>query len=131
MNVVDMIIPNLLVIMTIIAGIVSVVSKKREKKHTIYIRTGNGYERKVTLEDGNNIFGRDSLNADIILKDRLVSRKQFVITVSGKQMLIQDCNSTNGTYLNGERLSSDPRILKKGDIIKVGTTYVTVGEHKG
>lgn len=126
MKMVDMILPNLIVIMTIITGIVSVVSKKKEKKHMIYIKTGDSDKRKVTLEVGNNIFGRDCQNADVILKDRLVSRKQFVINVNDKCMLIQDCNSTNGTYLNGEKLNSEPRILKKGDIIKTGITYFEV-----
>jgi pSer/pThr/pTyr-binding forkhead associated (FHA) protein len=59
-----------------------------------------------------------------------VSRKHCLITVEGKSARVEDCGSTNGTFLNDERISL-PRELKDGDRIKLGPleleVRVTVG----
>ena len=144
-----MILPILLIILTIVAGIVSVTSKKRqkgiqkqeyllkkeenymilekEKKHIIYLEDSTKDKKEeIILKEGENFFGRDSQKVDYVLENRYISRIQFVIKVCGRQMLIWDYNSTNGTYLNEKRLTFEPRILKKGDIIRVGEIYLKV-----
>lgn len=149
MDIVNMILPILLIILTIVAGIVSVTSKKRqkgiqkqeyllkkeenymilekEKKHIIYLEDSTKDKKEeIILKEGENFFGRDSQKVDYVLENRYISRIQFVIKVCGRQMLIWDYNSTNGTYLNEKRLTFEPRILKKGDIIRVGEIYLKV-----
>ena len=47
--------------------------------------------------------GRGSSN-DIVLRERRASRRHAQITVEGDDYFVTDLNSTNGTYLGGERL---------------------------
>ncbi len=69
------------------------------------------------------VLGRDEA-ADIILDDPGISRRHCEVRVStdGPHLLtsVRDLGSTNGTYVNGERVSS--RRLDDGDQITVGRT---------
>ncbi|MGM0397170.1 MAG: FHA domain-containing protein [Bacillota bacterium] len=62
--------------------------------------------------------GRQKDNT-IEIKDPYISKKHFRITKDEDQFFLEDLGSSNGTYLNGERVEDVTRI-KKGDIIKVG-----------
>ena len=68
--------------------------------------------------------GRDKED-DLYLDDTEVSRKHAVIepTVGGWQL--RDLNSSNGTWLNGKRLTA-PTPLAEGDVITFGKTRVRV-----
>ncbi|KAE9396920.1 SMAD/FHA domain-containing protein [Gymnopus androsaceus JB14] len=60
---------------------------------------------------------------------RVVSRQHAEIWEEGNQIFIKDLKSTNGTFVNGERLSpegieSDPYQLKSGDIVEMGIDIV-------
>jgi pSer/pThr/pTyr-binding forkhead associated (FHA) protein len=57
---------------------------------------------------------------DICLEDPFVSRNHCVIRNEGDEYLIEDLNSANGTYLNGERVSTGS--LKEGCLIAIGTS---------
>ena len=60
------------------------------------------------------------LSNDIILDDPHVSRNHCLIRSEGEQYVIEDLNSANGTYLNGERVTESP--LKEGSLIQVGNS---------
>ncbi len=80
----------------------------------------NGNETKK-IEMNKEIFvaGREADN-DIVLENQRISRKQFKITNIGNKFFIQDLNSVNGTFLNGNKISpSEPVVLLSGDIISV------------
>ena len=72
------------------------------------------------------VLGRDD-SADIVLDDPGVSRRHSEIRVThdGPHLVasIRDLGSTNGTFLNSERISSGR--LNDGDRITVGRTSVT------
>lgn len=54
-----------------------------------------------------------------------VSRTHALISISDDRVTITDLNSRNGTYLNGQPLSShEPRILRSGDEIRLGNLVV-------
>ena len=57
---------------------------------------------------------------DICLEDPFVSRNHCVIRTEGDECLIEDLNSANGTYLNGERVNEG--FLKEGCLIQIGTS---------
>lgn len=59
-------------------------------------------------------------NADVLLEDPDVSRQHAAIERYGSRYLIRDLGSTNGTFVNGERI--DARILEPRDVIEVGGT---------
>lgn len=62
--------------------------------------------------------GRKSDN-DIIIKDPFVSKAHFNIVEDEKQYFLEDLKSSNGTFLNGERLL-DVVKLSNGDRISIG-----------
>ncbi|MDN5789635.1 MAG: DUF3662 and FHA domain-containing protein [Micrococcales bacterium] len=70
--------------------------------------------------------GRDE-SADIVLEDPGVSRQHSEIRVTndGPHLLtsIRDLNSTNGTFVNGDRITSQR--LQDGDRITIGRTSAT------
>ncbi len=72
------------------------------------------------------VIGRDDV-ADIILDDPGISRRhcELRVTNDGPHLVtsIRDLGSTNGTYVNGERITS--RRLDDGDQITVGRTHAT------
>jgi pSer/pThr/pTyr-binding forkhead associated (FHA) protein len=56
--------------------------------------------------------------ADFILEAALVSRLHCRLTAGATELEVVDLESTNGTYVNGER--TERRILKNGDRLGVG-----------
>lgn len=71
------------------------------------------------------VLGRDTA-ADIVLDDPGISRRhsELRVTTDGPHLVtsIRDLDSTNGTFVNGERITS--RRLDNGDQITVGRTTV-------
>lgn len=76
------------------------------------------YEIKGEL----TVIGRRE-TCDIYLADAGISRKHAVITRSGNHFVISDQASSNGTFVNGIRISS--KVLEPGDVIKMGSTVLT------
>lgn len=62
--------------------------------------------------------GRDPSN-DLVLPDAMVSRRHAVIELRGSQYYLRDCNSSNGSLVNGDRISE--RGLRDGDLVAIGT----------
>jgi Tc toxin complex TcA C-terminal TcB-binding domain/Concanavalin A-like lectin/glucanases superfamily/FHA domain len=59
-----------------------------------------------------------SEDADLVIDDPFVSRKHALVTVAPSgEVTIIDLNSTGGTFVNDERISS-PRVLQPGDLVK-------------
>ncbi len=56
---------------------------------------------------------------DIFLDDVTVSRHHARFTREGDQFLVQDENSLNGTYVNGELIDA-PTPLRRGDEVQIG-----------
>src|SRR5438093_965540 len=68
------------------------------------------------------IFGRGD-EADCRIKDERVSRQHFaIVPKDGGAYAVQDLKSTNGTFLNNERVSESP--LKPNDKIRIGQTVL-------
>lgn len=62
--------------------------------------------------------GRDISN-DFVINDPEVSRKHARLTLEGDRYRIEDLNSTNGTYVDGQRLIG-PHVLAIGEIVMFG-----------
>lgn len=71
--------------------------------------------------DKQLIIGRSS-ELDIVLVEDMVSRKHAKITLSAGKITIEDLGSTNGTFVNGEKVKTSR--LKEGDRILVGTSIL-------
>jgi len=66
-------------------------------------------------------FGRGD-EADIQIKDERMSRQHFVVGPKGDKFFVRDLNSTNGTFLNNNRITEQE--LKPHDKIRAGQTVV-------
>jgi hypothetical protein len=64
--------------------------------------------------------GRDVNNA-IVLGDPFASADHAVLTYRGRAWYVEDRASTNGTYLNGQRITG-PALCQFGDEIVIGET---------
>lgn len=64
-------------------------------------------------------------DSDIILDDTGVSRHHLELRVDGTSMTATDLGSTNGTFVNGERITT-PTGLPDGATIRIGRTRLTV-----
>lgn len=73
---------------------------------------------RIEMAEGKNIIGRLA-DCAVTVNDANVSRRHAQIHRSGSGFVISDLGSTNGTYVNGDRLIADHR-LADGDIISVG-----------
>jgi hypothetical protein len=67
------------------------------------------------------IIGRSS-DLDMVLVEDMVSRKHAKITTEEQAVTIQDLGSTNGTFVNGEKVRKAE--LKEGDRILIGTSII-------
>src|SRR6188474_3313830 len=74
--------------------------------------------REILLPRSLLSIGRDPSN-DVVLPDAMVSRRHAVIEYRGSQYYIRDCNSSNGSLVNGDRVSE--RSLRDGDLVAIGT----------
>ena len=71
--------------------------------------------------------GRD-FSSDIQLNDGQVSRKHAEIQRMQDVYVVIDQGSTNGTYVNGQRIEK-PTLLAHGTIIAIGFTHFRVQSH--
>src|SRR6187431_1843250 len=67
------------------------------------------------------IIGRSS-DLDMVLVEDMVSRKHAKISTTDAEVDIQDMGSTNGTFVNGEKITRSR--LQEGDRILVGTSII-------
>jgi diguanylate cyclase (GGDEF)-like protein len=76
----------------------------------------------VPLEsNGSYTIGRGS-GCDIQLPDISVSREHARIATEGDDFVVEDLGSTNGTYVNGRKVTR--HVLQAGDKIRVGRLHV-------
>ena len=80
--------------------------------------------RRVELEEGEVTLGR-SRSCTVTLRDPSASRSHVLLTVHPGDLRARDLQSSNGTYVNGQRLT-DERQLDDGDVITIGETEIVV-----
>ena len=73
------------------------------------------------------VIGRSS-ELDMVLVEDMVSRKHAKITFTAGKISIEDLGSTNGTFVNGEKVKQAR--LKEGDRILIGTSILKL-VHQG
>ncbi len=88
----------------------------------IHEGAGAGSEHPV---HGELILGREQGTADLVLDDPGVSRRHARVLPDHDGVVVEDLGSSNGTYVNGQRISG-PVELGAGDELQVGATVVGV-----
>lgn len=74
---------------------------------------------------GGVVLGK-SHEADIVLDDPYASDFHLRFGTEEGQVVVSDLGSTNGTYVNGRRISAAPVALSRGDAVQVGKTIMEV-----
>lgn len=82
----------------------------------IVISHGDMVEQEVELTKPRMTIGRHSSN-DIVIAHRAVSGQHAAITVSANDIQVEDLGSTNGTFVNGQRIAR--QTLVDRDVIKI------------
>lgn len=76
------------------------------------------------LEEGRQIVIGRSSDLDMVLVEEMVSRRHAQISMNGGVISIEDLGSTNGTFVNGEKIQR--ATLREGDRVLVGTSILKV-----
>jgi hypothetical protein len=91
--------------------------------YQLVVTSGHSMGRTVLLHNGLTI-GRNPRLAFLVLPDPEVSSLHARIARDGGPPILIDANSTNGTYVNGERITNRP--LQPGDSITIGGVQLVV-----
>jgi hypothetical protein len=86
------------------------------------VRLVAGDGRTYPLAIGSTVIGRGD-QATLRLPDVGISRRHARLDFDGAQVVLTDLGSTNGTMVNGQRVSAVA--LNPGDMIQIGTTTLT------
>jgi pSer/pThr/pTyr-binding forkhead associated (FHA) protein len=76
------------------------------------------------IKDGQEILVGRSSDLDMVLVEEMVSRRHSRIFMRGGVMGIEDLGSTNGTFVNGEKIQRAS--IKEGDRVLIGTSILKV-----
>lgn len=100
------------------------------RRPVLVVLEGAEAQQSWVVDRDNLIIGRDPA-CGIPLRDPTASRRHSRLWYSEPEeeglpptVRVQDLGSTNGTTVNGERISDAPRILREHDRIRVGATVM-------
>jgi two-component system, NtrC family, sensor kinase len=95
---------------------------------TLLVIQGPDKGRRFELPDTATLVGRDS--RQLPLTDNTVSRRHAELVPDNGEWLVRDAGSSNGTYVNGQRVR-ERLYLKIGDQVRVGRTLMVFGAAPG
>lgn len=100
----------------------AVVGRKARTGRLIGI-SGTYANRVVTLLDGRELrVGRETGKHMLTLHGEGVSRVHCLLTLREGSIIVRDLGSSNGTWLNGKRLTSEQDTpISKGDVLAIGS----------
>jgi len=90
----------------------------RQPAATLTMTRGPGAGRRFDIGAAAVTIGRDAQN-DVPVEGTWVSRQHVRIAWTGTEYIVEDLGSTNGTFVNGERVGG-PRALRSGDFLQLG-----------
>jgi pSer/pThr/pTyr-binding forkhead associated (FHA) protein len=86
----------------------------------LIIVRGPGTGQTFTLGTDTVIIGRETQTAKFVIADPAISRRHARISRQDSAYTIEDLNSTNGTFINAERVVGTVALVP-GDLIELGT----------
>jgi len=93
-----------------------------EQEHAMLVmREGASVTQRWALDKPVLNIGRGSDN-DLVFPDREISRHHCRIRREGRDYVLEDLGSKNGTYVNGQRLTG-PHVLLDGDEIQIAPRF--------
>ena len=95
--------------------------------YRLSVRRGPEEGKTFPLTSTSTTVGRDPM-AEIVLSDPEVSRQHARFTRTEEGYQLQDLGSTNGTFIDGRRLTGEAVGLKPGAVITMGSNVTLVYE---
>jgi pSer/pThr/pTyr-binding forkhead associated (FHA) protein len=86
--------------------------------HCLEIEDGDLLIDPFIVDNSGVKIGRTA-PADIVIPDKSVSREHCLIGIANDELLVTDLNSTNGTFIDGARISR-ASVLPVGSILRLG-----------
>ena len=102
---------------------ISVRRKRREGTKVLFVRSENQQGTEIDVTDVT-VLGRSD-ESDLVLDDPYASDFHMRLVAQDEGITLHDLGSTNGTYVNGRRVTVPTR-LRRGDTIQVGKTVLEV-----
>jgi len=99
-------------------------SIQKQPAITIETRLGQDKASKSHFSQNEVTIGRDS-NCDLLVMDEALSARHARIIFHHGQWWLEDLNSTNGTFLNHQKLIV-PAVVITGDEFKCGNTFFNI-----
>lgn len=90
----------------------------------LVVLTGSNESFRVRLRNQGHVVGRSS-DADITIDDPYSSEFHARVGLQDDKVIVHDLGSTNGTYVNGRRVTS-PTSVSRGDTVQIGKTALEV-----
>ncbi len=97
--------------------------RRRAGNRVVFVRSETQSGLDVVVTDAV-VFGR-SPDADVLIEDPYASEFHLRLQARDGKLLLSDLGSTNGTYVNGRRVTV-PVELRVGDAVQVGKTVMEV-----
>ena len=89
---------------------------------SLFVYQGQDQGALFEVEEGPQTVGRDTSNI-IQVHDHEVSRRHAEFNYDGNTCTVEDLDSSNGTFVNGQRIT-EPQQLASGDRVQVGGTLM-------
>ncbi len=99
-------------------------STQKKPGITLYTQVEEGSESLRHFSQSEIMIGRDT-NCDLAVMDEALSAHHARLTYHHGQWWLEDLNSTNGTFLNHEKLTT-PTVVMTGDQFKSGNTIFDI-----
>jgi hypothetical protein len=84
----------------------------------LLVQEGNSPKTQWPLAKSSVIIGREA-ESDVQIDDRQVSRQHAEVARTDKGFMLRDLGSKNGTFLNGEPVTAEPRPMRNGDDVGI------------
>ena len=92
----------------------------QETPYQLVVRKGPTVGQVILLDLPVITIGRDPIS-DVVLNDPEVSRQHVRLTLTEDGYTAQDLGSTNGTFIDGDRIGGEPVILQPGQKVSLGS----------
>lgn len=102
---------------------ISVRKERKKGSRLLFVKSESQQGDELSVSDVT-VLGRSD-EADYVLDDPYASDFHLRLVAQENGLMLHDLGSTNGTYVNGRRISA-PAPLRRGDTVQVGKTVMEV-----
>jgi pSer/pThr/pTyr-binding forkhead associated (FHA) protein len=102
---------------------ISVRRQRKEGSRVLFVRSESQRGQEFEVSDVV-VMGRSD-ESDVALDDPYASEFHLRLVAQESGLMLHDLGSTNGTYVNGRRVTA-PTPLRRGDTVQVGKTVMEI-----